>query len=130
MKGVRGPVTEWMRQFVIGREDMTAPSRKPLEQILKEQHVNRSLPFIVLNHNPIDLDEEAYSGADIALYGHTHRGQFFPGNLISDLLFEVSHGYKKKDNTNVFVTSGLGLSGPQHRIGTQSEIVVMEVVFE
>lgn len=115
--------------YIVGREDLMAPVRKPLEQILREQHMDRALPFIVLNHNPIDLDEEAYSGADIALYGHTHRGQFFPANFLSDMLFEVSHGYKKKDNTNFFVTSGLGLAGPQYRIGTQSEIVVMTVNF-
>ncbi len=116
--------------YVIGREDLKAPHRKPLEQILREQHVDTALPIIVLKHNPIDLNEEASSGADIALYGHTHRGQSFPGNLITDLIFEVSHGYKKKGNTHVFVTSGLGLAGSQHRIGTQSEIVVLNVQFE
>lgn len=116
--------------YVIGREDLNAPRRKPLEQILREQHVDTALPIIVLKHNPIDLNEEASAGADIALYGHTHRGQSFPGNLITDLIFEVSHGYKKKGSTHVFVTSGLGLAGSQHRIGTQSEIVVLNIQFE
>lgn len=116
--------------YLIGREDRNAPVRKPLQQIIREQRVNTALPMIVLDHNPIDLDDDAFSHVDLALYGHTHRGQFFPANFLSDLLFEVSHGYKKKDDTNVFVTSGLGLAGPQYRIGTQSEIVVLEVIFE
>lgn len=116
--------------YIVGREDYKAPQRKPLEQILREQRVNTSLPIIVHKHNPIDLNEEVCAGVDIALYGHTHRGQSFPGNLITDLIFEVSHGYKKKENTHIFVTSGLGLAGPQHRIGTQSEIVILNVKFE
>lgn len=116
--------------YIVGREDYKAPQRKPLEQILREQRVNTALPIIVLKHNPIDLNEEVCAGVDIALYGHTHRGQSFPANLITDLIFEVSHGYKKKGDTHIFVTSGLGLAGSQHRIGTQSEIVILNVKFE
>lgn len=116
--------------YIVGREDYKAPQRKPLKQILQEQQANTALPIIVLRHNPRDLNEEVCAGTDIALYGHTHRGQSFPANLITDLIFEVSHGYKKKNNTHVFVTSGLGLAGPQHRIGTQSEIVILNVIFE
>ena len=69
------------------------------------------------------------NGADIALYGHTHDGQVFPFNIFTRMVFEVSRGYKKKENTHVFVSSGVGLSGPQYRIGTKSEIVVLDVTF-
>ena len=115
--------------YVVGREDLIIPSRKDLKTILAEQDVNPSLPIIVLNHTPNDLDEEMENGADIALYGHTHDGQVFPFNLLTKLMFEVSYGYKKKGDTNVYVSSGLGLSGPQYRIGTKSEIAVLNVTF-
>ncbi|MDD2512259.1 MAG: hypothetical protein PHS71_03290 [Proteiniphilum sp.] len=69
------------------------------------------------------------AGIDIALYGHTHHGQVFPGNLITDCMFEVAHGYRRKGNTHVYVTSGLGLVGPQYRIGTVSEMVLLTVHF-
>ena len=115
--------------YVVGREDWIIPTRKDLKTILAEQNVNPTLPIIVLNHTPNDLDEEVDGGADIALYGHTHDGQIFPFNILTKLMFEVSNGYKKKGNTNIYVSSGLGLSGPQYRIGTKSEIVVIDVTF-
>lgn len=115
--------------YVVGREDWIIPSRKNLKTILTEQNVDSSLPIIVLNHTPDNLNEEMENGADIALYGHTHDGQVFPFNFLTKLMFEVSYGYKKKGNTNVYVSSGLGLSGPQYRIGTKSEIAVLDVTF-
>ncbi|WP_294080154.1 metallophosphoesterase [Proteiniphilum sp. UBA5384] len=115
--------------YVVGREDKVVPTRKPLREILSGQSVEMSRPVIVLNHTPDNLAEEADAGADIALYGHTHHGQVFPGNIATELTFEVAHGYKKKKNTHIYVTSGIGLVGPQYRIGTVSEMVMLTVKF-
>lgn len=115
--------------YVLGREDKVVTSRKTLKEILATQSVDMSKPVIVLNHTPDNLDEEADAGVDIALYGHTHHGQAFPGNIATELIFEVAHGYKKKENTHVYVSSGIGLVGPQYRIGTVSEIVMLNVKF-
>ena len=115
--------------YIIGREDYVHPGRANLKTIIEEQNIDISMPMIVLNHTPDNLDEEMINGADIALYGHTHEGQIFPFNILVRMMFEVASGYKQKENTHVFVTSGLGLSGPQYRIGTKSEIVVLDVTF-
>lgn len=115
--------------YVVGREDRVVPTRKALKKILDDQSVVMSKPVIVLNHTPDNLAEEADAGADIALYGHTHQGQAFPGNIATKMVFEVAHGYKKKGNTHVYVTSGIGLVGPQYRIGTVSEMVMLTVKF-
>jgi predicted MPP superfamily phosphohydrolase len=115
--------------YVVGREDLVIPDRQSLVGLLDRQEVDRSLPLIVLNHTPNNLDEEVDAGADIALYGHTHQGQAFPGNLATRMAFEVAYGYLKKGNTHIYVTSGLGLAGPQFRIGTVSEVVVLHVKF-
>ena len=116
--------------YIIGREDRIVLERKSLEQILNEQGVDRSKPIIVLNHTPDNLREEADANVDLALYGHTHHGQAFPGNIATEIVFEVAHGYKKKDNTHFYVTSGLGLVGPQFRIGTVSEIAMINIKFK
>ncbi len=116
--------------YVVGREDVVFPERVPLSEILNRQNVNRFKPVIVLNHSPNDLDEEVNAGADIALYGHTHHGQAFPGNIATRLVFEVAYGYARKGDTHIYVTSGLGLAGPQYRIGTVSEVAVLNVKFE
>lgn len=116
--------------YVVGRDDRVIPTRKPLLTILENQSVEMSKPVIVLNHTPDDLDEEADAGVDIALYGHTHHGQAFPGNIATEAVFEVAHGYLKKGNTHFYVTSGIGLVGPQYRIGTVSEMVMLTVKFK
>lgn len=116
--------------YVVGREDRVVTTRKSLKQILDNQSVAMSEPVIVLNHTPDNLLEEVEAGADIALYGHTHYGQAFPGNLATKLVFEHPYGYLKKGDTHVYVTSGLGLVGPQYRIGSVSEIVLLTVQFQ
>ncbi len=114
--------------YIAGREDDHAEHRKSLPDIM--QHIDKQLPVIVMNHEPKNLYEESTEQADLAVYGHTHNGQLFPNNLLMSLIYEVGHGYKKKDNTHVYITSGLGLAGPQYRIGTISEIVVLNLQFK
>ena len=115
--------------YIVGREDdKTDRIRKSLKTIM--QNVDRDKPVIVMNHEPHRLYEESDQQVDLAVYGHTHNGQLFPNNLLIKLLYEKGYGYKKKDNTHIYVSSGLGLSGPQYRIGTISEIVVFNLTFD
>lgn len=116
--------------YVVGREDKVVLDRKSTKELLRDQRVDMSKPVIVLNHTPDNLSEESDAGVDIALYGHTHHGQAFPGNIATDIVFEVAHGYKKKENTHFYVTSGVGLVGPQYRIGSVSEIAMITVTFK
>jgi len=44
-------------------------------------------------------------------------------------MYELGYGYLKKGKTNYYVSSGLGIWGPQYRIGTQSEIVVIKLKY-
>jgi predicted MPP superfamily phosphohydrolase len=113
--------------YLVGREDDKKKDRKPLQQIIK--NIDKDYPVIVINHEPHKLKEESEAGVDIALYGHTHNGQLFPYPIMLKAIYEVVYGYKKKDNTHMYVSSGLGLAGPQYRIGTVSEIVVLNVTF-
>lgn len=113
--------------YVVGREDWIIEDRLSTEQLLDKYNIDRDKPIFLLNHSPYDLNEDTNANVDVALYGHTHHGQVFPGNIATSLKFEVAHGYKKKGNTNIYVTSGLALAGPQHRIATESEVVVLEV---
>lgn len=116
--------------YVVGREDKIITNRLSTKNLFSSQGIDLSKLVIVLNHTPDNLDEEVEAGADIALYGHTHHGQAFPGNIATESIFEVAHGYKKKENTHIYVTSGIGLVGPQYRIGTVSEIVMLKIKFK
>lgn len=113
--------------YIVGREDDLAPNRKNLSDIMKS--VDKSAPIIVMNHEPNNLKEEVDAEIDLAVYGHTHNGQLFPYNLLINEYYQVGHGYKKINNSHIYVTSGLGLAGPQYRIGTISEIVVLDLKF-
>ncbi len=94
--------------------------RKALSEILASE---AALPTIVLDHNPSHVDEYQQE-ADLVLCGHTHKGQLFPGSLITGKMYTVDHGYDRRDanSPHVIVTSGVGTWGPPIRVGTDSEI--------
>lgn len=115
--------------YVIGREDrskkgFTGIDRKNLAEIMKS--VNEKLPTILLDHQPVNLDEAKEMNITLQLSGHTHHGQFFPLNLITKKVYEVSWGYKKKGNTHFYVSSGIGTWGPPIKIGNDAELIVIE----
>ena len=90
-----------------------------------------SLPVIVLDHNPGNI--RTYGNeADLILCGHTHKGQLFPGSLITGPMYDVDYGYYHKDNQSphVVVTSGIGYWGVPMRVGTQCEIVSIHCISE
>ena len=104
--------------------DYAGQSRKPLSQWLTD--VDASLPVIVLDHNPGNIEEYTRE-ADLILCGHTHKGQLFPGSLITGAMYTVDYGYYQKDTQSpqVIVTSGIGYWGMPMRVGTDCEIVTI-----
>jgi predicted MPP superfamily phosphohydrolase len=113
--------------YLVGRNDGRASGRKSIEELLRE--CDRNLPIIVLEHRPTDLDNVSRSGADILLSGHTHNGQLFPVNFITQRHYELTWGYKLKERTHVFVTSGIQVWGPPVRTAGASEILIIDVSF-
>jgi hypothetical protein len=113
--------------YVVGRDDRTNSKRNSLAEVMAG--LDHTKPIILLDHQPFHLEEAEQNGVDIQISGHTHDGQIFPGNLIVKKMYEIGSGYKKKGNTHYYVSSGLGLWGPQYRIGTQSEIGVITLKF-
>ena len=118
--------------YIVGREDkyykMTGGcKRKEPDELL--QGIDFALPVIMLDHQPLGLAAAGHAGVDLLLSGHTHRGQFFPFNLITRRLFEIDHGYLEKEGMHVIVSCGAATWGPPVRIGTSSEIVKITVNF-
>lgn len=117
--------------YIVGREDKTSLrygfSRKNLQELLEE--ADTTLPIIVLDHQPSELDEPRKAGVDLQLSGHTHAGQFFPASLVTNMIFEEDHGYFRDGSFNLLVSCGFGTWGPTVRIGSQSEIVELNISF-
>jgi predicted MPP superfamily phosphohydrolase len=119
--------------YIAGREDLAVESyykrkRKPLSDILAE--VDKNLPVILMDHNPKDLKEPMDNGVDLQVSGHTHRGQMFPSQIVTQKLYELDWGYLKKGNLNVIVSSGIGTWGPPIRVGNSSELVEIIIKFK
>jgi len=117
--------------YLVGRSNRSYIAhnerRMPLKEILKD--VNMNLPVILMDHQPVHLEEAAETGVDLQLSGHTHGGAVFPITLVNDRLYEIGRGYGRKINTQYYVTVGVGVWSPPIRIGTTSEIVQMKVKF-
>jgi predicted MPP superfamily phosphohydrolase len=87
-------------------------------------------PVIVMNHQPFNFKEVADARVDLHLSGHTHNGQMWPFNYMTEAIFELSWGLLKKGNTNFYVSSGYGSWGPPVRTGNRPEVVVFDLKFE
>ncbi len=92
---------------------------------------DRNARTIVMSHNP-DIIFEVKDRADLVVSGHTHGGQIrlpFIGALGSpgDTLLprEFFQGASTWGDTTLYVTSGLGESGPRARLFNPPEIVLM-----
>lgn len=83
---------------------------------------DRKLPIVLLKHVPDKLDEAEKSGIDLQLSGHTHYGQLFPFNYITNWVYHISNGLGKFNNLQVYVNRGVGYWGPPMRVGVSSEI--------
>ncbi|MGA3013905.1 MAG: metallophosphoesterase [Bacteroidales bacterium] len=121
------------RFYLAGREDrdrqrFTGKQRKPLAEILRG--VDHSFPIILMDHQPFQLLKPEELGVDLQLSGHTHHGQIWPFNYITNAIYEVSWGYKKKGNTNIYVSCGFGTWGPPMRIGNRPEVVLITLHFD
>ena len=119
--------------YLYGRPDFERPNkgitvRRTPDEIVRL--MDTSKPIIVIDHEPRELSELAEAGVDLDLCGHTHDGQIFPLNLTSRYFtWENSAGLLEKGNMTNIVTSGVGLFGPNMRIGTKAEVCIINVDF-
>ncbi len=128
IKLLRDSVADIAHSFYLaGRDDEHAMHRKSAGELVKG--LNPPLPLIVLDHRPTDYENEQKAGIDLVLSGHTHDGQLFPINLITNRVYELSWGYMKKGNTNFIVTSGLQLWGPPVKTAGKAELVIIDMEF-
>ena len=113
--------------YLVGRKDKTVHKRKSFSDLL--ENLDKSMPIIAMDHQPTDLQAAADNGVDLLLCGHTHRGQMAPNHLVTKRMYELDWGYKQKGSMHTIVSSGFGFWGPPLRLGSQSEIVQIEVTF-
>lgn len=120
--------------YLVGRDDASrhrfdSAQRLELPELMAEIDKNK-LPIILLDHEPFNLDASEKAGVDLQFSGHTHRGQMFPNNYITNAIYEQDWGYLRKNSFQIIVSCGYGTWGPPIRIGNRPEILNVMVKFE
>ena len=118
--------------WLVGRKDYSndgedGRNRATLEALLSP--LDMSLPVLVIDHQPRFLQESADAGVDVLFSGHTHDGQTFPISLVMNREWEKPSGMLVKGSMTSIVTSGVGIYGPDMRVGTDADVTVVELSF-
>jgi predicted MPP superfamily phosphohydrolase len=113
---------------IIGIHDAEAHRRTVFQELLKQAKIDRGQPSILLAHRPGRLDVAENAGVSLQVSGHTHAGQFLPFSLLVRMIYgRFGYGHHRHGSLQVVTSSGAGTGGPPFRVGTRSEIVVIQL---
>jgi len=99
-----------------------------LGKTLSAMQIDKSKPSIMLKHAPFAVKAASEAGISLMLSGHTHKGQMWPLGYITDWVHHgFGYGFHRYGNMSVITSSGAGTWGPPQRVGTDSEILVLEL---
>lgn len=80
---------------------------------------------ILLCHEPVAIPQFKEAGVNLMLAGHTHKGQMWPFNFITSVIFKgYDYGFFKEGDFHLYVSSGSGVWGPTMRTSGKTEVVV------
>jgi predicted MPP superfamily phosphohydrolase len=112
---------------LVGLHDSEAGNPTELRSILNQIGIDRQQPSVLLAHRPINLSVAEEAGISLQLSGHTHGGQMWPWNLLVSRIYgPAAHGLSRLGKLQVYTSYGVGTWGPPLRIGTNSEIVLIQ----
>lgn len=80
-------------------------------------------PVVLLAHNPICFDIPMRRRPALQLSGHTHGGQINPAGAMRGLLRYVAGQYTREGGGVMYVSRGLGVTGPPVRVAAAPEVV-------
>jgi predicted MPP superfamily phosphohydrolase len=89
---------------------------------------DRSVPVVLLSHQPVTVDLAAPHGVALQLSGHTHGGQIFPFHLAVRTQQPALGGLVRHRSTALYVHRGTGYWGPPFRLGARGEIAILTLV--
>ncbi len=107
----------------IDDEDNPAQVANTLPEIIRDDNNFQ----ILLYHRPHGFEDAANAGIDLMLCGHTHAGQMWPFGILVKRQFPYIKGLYKSGDASLYVSQGTGTWGPTMRLGTSSEMTLIEV---
>ena len=114
---------------IVGVDFKDANKGETLAKILDGLNIDATKKTILIKHEPNDLKIAEAAGISLGFFGHTHRGQIWPLSLFTRQIYKgFDYGLKSHGTMQVYTSSGVGTWGPPLRLGTRSEIVMVEFV--
>ena len=110
---------------IIGLDDRDRPDELP--DALSRIPANPNHFIILMYHRPDGWQAALDQKIDLTLAGHTHAGQMWPFGYLVKRQYPNMAGLFKRGNYALFVSTGVGTWGPIFRLGTQSEITVIDL---
>ncbi len=114
--------------YLAGRKDRYVKDREKLKDIIAG--IDTTKPLVLMDHQPVGLEDAWNNGVDIQVSGHTHDGQLFPFNYITDMVYQLSWGHKKIHSTDFFVSCGIQGWGPKLKTAGRAEVMEIQVSFK
>ena len=111
---------------IIGVDYSNSADKENFKNVLEKMQIDKTMPSILLKHEPRDLDVAQQAGISLQISGHTHKGQQWPFNHLAQRVYKgYAYGLKQyeKSAMQVLVSSGVGGWGPPVRVGSDCEIV-------
>lgn len=117
---------------IIGRKDAsfwgTNPRMATADLLAMIPEEKRNNYTIMLDHQPLNLDENAALGIDLQLSGHTHGGQLFPMGIVQSFTSDtLIRGQRDIGDFTAITTTGIAGWRYPIKTGAPSEYVVVNV---
>jgi uncharacterized protein len=112
---------------VVGVSYRDADNGPALASLLRSFRLDPNRASIFLTHAPDHAATAEAAGFSLQLCGHTHLGQFIPFTWIVRRIYrQFAYGLTRIGNMQAYTSSGAGTWGPPLRLGSNSEIVVLQ----
>ena len=112
---------------IIGVPYRNATQNGQLASVLDDLGLDRDRASILLTHAPDHPEIAEAAGVSLQLSGHTHLGQFLPWSWMARRIYrQFVYGLSRIGKMQVFTSSGAGTWGPPLRLGSNSEIVMLQ----
>jgi predicted MPP superfamily phosphohydrolase len=113
---------------LVGINDLQSISFEtlPIDTYRAFENVDKTVPTILLSHQPKSIELVKDKVYDLMLSGHTHGGQIFPFGFLVMLQQPFLAGlHAVTSSKQIFVSRGTGYWGPPVRVFAPSEISIL-----
>lgn len=122
---LRDESTEFGQLQLVGIDDRDRPDSLP--DILARNPISSGHYSVLLYHRPDGWSAALQHAVDLTLAGHTHAGQIWPFGMLVKRQYPTMAGHFSKGKHQLYVSAGTGTWGPIFRLGTRSELTVIDL---